>query len=575
MRKNKKLIIIISIILTLAIVSSVFAYLYLMTDMFKSDKQLFTKYFTQNMDFVQKTTNLKSIEAYKNLKNENKYESNTNIKINYSEGGEISNPLNNLNAKLNVQNNKEEQYIYADAQILYEDEEYLETEFIKEQNTYGIRFTDAIQQFITMENDENIDNIMMDENLTADQSQNIIDIINGEMNYEETINSLKNRYFNIITSKMANGEFKKQKNVDIMYNNTNIKANSYTLTLNSEQVEELLIEILNTLKNDNELLEIVNNKEQFVENIDEIIQRVKEEIEIPEVRITVYEYKKKAIKTIFEIGEYNISVETLEQDQGTTAKINCLDTNNENTIQLEIEMNKSNNEAEEKFEIITNVIQGDKKYIITFSNIIQLLQNQIVVNTEIGYNEDITTVSLSIENNINLNNNFEKKQTLNEENSKSISSLEGDKRKKIIENITSIVIEKTNERINLLKEKMSKNQSANTNVENGESQVEINKFNSKFEFYTGDNVSAENVKMLLDVVKNNINGYEFISTENSNEIEAENDKINLKITIQKDKTNEEAINEILEKISSNKKYKVSINYKEANGLIEYINITEI
>ena len=46
------------------------------------------------------------------------------------------------------------------------------------------------------------------------------------------------------------------------------------------------------------------------------------------------------------------------------------------------------------------------------------------------------------------------------------------------------------------------------------SQVEINKFNAKFEFYTGNEVSAENVKTLLTTVKDNLGSYEIKLDEN-------------------------------------------------------------
>ena len=50
MKKNNKLVIIISIILILGIVSAVFAYLYLMTDIFRTNQELFVKYFAKNIN---------------------------------------------------------------------------------------------------------------------------------------------------------------------------------------------------------------------------------------------------------------------------------------------------------------------------------------------------------------------------------------------------------------------------------------------------------------------------------------------------------------------------------------------
>lgn len=576
MRKNKKLIVIISVVLILAIASAVFAYLYLMTDIFKSNKELFAKYFGQNEEMLQKITDLKTVEVYKNLKNENKYESNTNIKISYSEGGEISNPLNNLTAKFNIQKDNQKQYTYVDSQILYDDEEYLETEFIKEQDVYGIRFPYAIQQFITAKNDENITEIMSDIGLTTEQSEDLINLFESKTNNNEKINTLKNKYFDIVKSTIVNGEFSKQKNAIITYNNNTVKANAYTVLLSSKQVENMLIEILNNVKNEADLID----KETIIKTIDETINKLSGEIEIPEIKITVYEYKQNTIRTVFDIDRNSILIENMEQNQELKTKIQYSNLSDESLVETEISISRTNYENEEKFEIIANITEGDDNYIITFSNIMQSSQGQMKVDTNIGYKQDITEVSMVIEKNVNIGQDFEKNHTLENGNSRSISSLEKQKREEVISKIKEIVAQKTIERTMLLAEKMGMNNNENEDAENVNeiSQVEINKFNAKFEFYTGEEVSAENVKMLLDVVKNNISSYEFLNfetPENSDSIIAENNKVNIKLNIEKDKTDEEGINKILEKIDTNKKYKVSINYKESNGLIEYINITEI
>lgn len=168
MKTNKKLIIIISIIVIVAIFSAVLAYLTMATDVFKSNKELFGKYIAQNVESFQKMVDSQTVQVYQNLKDENKYESNTNIKLTHSEGGEVSNPLNNLSAKMDIQKDNEEQYIYVDGQILYDNEEYLQAEVIKEQELYGIRFTDVAKQFVTVREDENFEKVA--NNIAKNQS---------------------------------------------------------------------------------------------------------------------------------------------------------------------------------------------------------------------------------------------------------------------------------------------------------------------------------------------------------------------------------------------------------------------
>jgi len=247
MRKNNKLIIIISIILVLALLGAVFVYLYLMTDMFKSNRELFAKYFAQELQTLEKITDLKTAEVYKNLKYQDIYESNTHIKIIDSEGGEVSAPLNNLSATLDIQKKAEEQYIYAIGQVLYEDEAYLNAEVIKDGAKYGIRFKDAAKQFVTIEKDEKLEAIANDIGIEATQLDEIINTIDGsqETTYEQKLYELKDKYLNIITRTISGGTFEKQKNAMITYNNVTTKTNAYTVLLSSDQIQNMLIEILN------------------------------------------------------------------------------------------------------------------------------------------------------------------------------------------------------------------------------------------------------------------------------------------------------------------------------------------
>ncbi len=108
-------------------------------------------------------------------------------------------------------------------------------------------------------------------------------------------------------------------------------------------------------------------------------------------------------------------------------------------------------------------------------------------------------------------------------------------------------------------------------------QVEINKFNAKFEFYTGNEVSPENVKALLSIVENNIESCEITTVENQEDIEnmkPEDIKYIFKLNIERNKTDQDGMAQVLEKISDDKKYKISISYKEENQLINYIIIEE-
>ena len=574
MKSNKKLIIVITIVLALVVTGAVGAYLYMRTDVFKSNKELFAKYFSQNAETFEKIIDLQVVKSYEELKNENKYESNTDIKIVHSEGGEISSTLNNLSAKLDVQKNNDEQYMYANAQVLFENEKYLETEIIKELKQYGIKFSDVAKKFVTIQNDENIQAIANDIGINNSQTEILIDIAEKikqkELNGQISI--LKDKYLNMITTGISNGTFEKQKNALITYNGVTTKTNAYSVQLTSEQVANILIEILNNAKSENEIfdkLQTVIDKETIVNLIDETIKKISEEIEIPSIKLVVYEQQQQTIRTVLEIGTYKITIENSEQNGKITSSISYLDSNKSTQYNVTLAKNRINNQ--EKMEVNINVTEGEEEFSIIAINNIQLLENAININTEISHKEDITTLSIILENQIKIGNDFEKKETLTADNNIILNNLEEETRKQFISQLK--------EKLKLLEEKILQINQTPNNTEGEEQmpQVEINKFNAKFEFYTGDEVSSENVKKLLDIVVNNFGDYEIteIDTGENNNANSKDKKINIKLNVEKDVINQEAINKVLENIKNNKKYKILIYYKEANGLIDYITITEI
>lgn len=555
MKNNKSLIIIISIILVLAIAGSVVAYLFIATDTFKSNQEVFAKYFTPNIETFEKIIDFDTVGVYKNLKDETKYESNTNVQIIHSEGGEVSSPLNNLSLKLDVQKDDEQQYFYGDAQILYEDQEYLEAEIVKEQEQYGIRFTDAFKQFVTINKEEDIETIANDIGIDAQILETLIKTMNGneEIVSEEQINESKDKYLNIIKTEISKGTFEKQKNAMITYNDVTTKTNAYSVSLSSEQVEKIWTEI-----SDNAIEDTV----------------------VPPAKITVYEQKQQTIRTVLEVGEHKVTIENSEQDGKLILKINYLSLSNDDLLECNVEISKTNSENQENFEIIANILNGEDTRTINLLIQTQLIDNTIEFDLELGHKQDITTTSLKLENTTTKGDSFDKKQTLNSDNYKSLSSISDEtKRKQIIDSLKGIVVQVTTERIGLIIGMLGLQSNENEEVVQEEiPQAEINNFNAKFEFYTGEEVSVENIKTLLDIVKENCSGHTIMSigpTEDTENLEEVEQKSVITLYIEEGTTNDESITKVLEEINDNKKYKVLISYKESNGLIDYITITEI
>ena len=583
MKSKKILIITLIIILVLAVAGTVFAYLFIATDTFKGDKELFAKYISQNSETLEKFTDLQTKKVYEGLKDEEKYESDTEIKATYSEGGEVSNPINNLSAKINIQKDNTEDYFYADGQISYGNEKYLEAEAIKDQEAYGVRFTDIVKQFVTVKNDSKLGEVAKDLGTDSVTLEKIMDVIDGKENATEEIISkedvqkIKDKYMNIITNAISNGTFSSNKDAKITYNNNTVSAKAYTVSLTSEQVEGMIVEILNNLKEEDKI------GEKYQDKINDIISNITDEKEIPAVKITVYEQNKKTIRTAIEITSLaKITVENTDENNELKTKIQISGISTETTEEYNIEITKKTDENQENVEAVLSVTNGDDTYQAGISNTLKNSDSEIQIKTIFEYKKDILTAALNLNNNIILGDSFEKKQTLSN-NNYVLNDATEESRQKVITQLKQVVPEKMTTRMGLLMEAIGLKQNNVTETEKPESemtQVDINKFNAKFEFFTGDEVTPENVKTLIGIAKENLGSYEINIVEdsqnsgNTTTTDPEKIKYSIKLKIEKGKTNEDGTNQILAKISDKKKYKVSIFYKEQNNMIDYITIDE-
>lgn len=590
MKSKKRLIIaiIIILILVLAIASAVFTYVYIKTDTFRTDQELFAKYISQNAETLQKFSDSQTIKQYDNLRNVEKFESNTKIKTTYSEGGEVSNSINNLYGTIFMQKDATDDYFYADGQVILDEQKYLESEIIKDKEVYGIRFTDVVKQFITVRDDNKFSDVASDIGIDSTKLEKIMNGIDGTVKATDAIatedetETLKNKYMQLVIDAIKQGKFASNKKAVITYNNNTINTKAYSVSLTSEQVENLLVQILNNLKTEDTILNnLQTSKEKYQEDIDKEINSLTSEKEVPTVRITVYEQSGSTIRTIVEIGTNKVIIENTETNGELKSNIQVSIINSDQTDEYKTQITKDSSENEENINLVTNVTKGDEQYTITWTNSMSAENTNIQFNSSLNYKKDILTASVVLQNEVAIDRDFDKKQELADNNNFVLNDAEENTRKNVIEQLKQKVPERWDTRISLLKEALGigETETSETEVPEAEmTQVDINKFNAKFEFYTGDEVSAENVKTLLNIAKNSLGSYEITpiqDPEHPDETDPDKIQYNFKLKIERNKVDEAGTNQILEKIGEKNKYKVSIFYKEQNKLIDYITIEDV
>ena len=596
---KKVAIIIILIILIIGICGGVFAYLFLATDTFKSEKELFFNYLTQNVETIKEIANSKTLENYNNLKNGQTYEENTTANIKYAEGGEISSPYNNLS--MTLKNQKDTDYNYKDFNIIFEEQSAVQIEGIQNSGNYGIRFSNLLKQFVSLENGQKIDGLEIeDEKLEAlnaiivDDSTYFQDMIFSK----QELQSLESKYITVISQILSQGSFSKQSKSTITVGSQSIQTTAYSVDLTGYQFQNLIIEILNNLKIDDIIIgkieAISGSSENYVNTIDSKIRQV-EDKDFKAVKIVVYEKGGVTQRTEMQSEDFNVIMDISIQNGNGNITFEYTSLNSENNSKT-LNISKQLTDTKENYAITFNVANGEEEYEINAT----LDSDFARTNLSFGYKKGITEITISLENNISTS--IEEKIELTSENNVILNELSEESLSATLNILNVQVPEKLKGRYELLIQKLQATELINEiknkyNIifgaevveeeqpqESGDNltgeetpsseaddltKTEINRFNAMFQFYSGTGISGSNVKQMVELSK------DYLESVNIEPIEGEKNKEKITLNIKLGSANVELANSIIERIDEQKKYEVSMTFNETNGILETITITQI
>ena len=386
-KKSKKIIVFVIILLLILIIISSLLLVYFLTDIFKGNKELFFKYISQISNnengFVEQ-----NVQTYLNKKNTNSYNNEGSFSINAVDSSvtNIEN-LNNFNisfsGKKDNTNSKKEQNI----SLNYSNNVTFPLVYRKIGNQLGIQTDYVGARFLTVEPDKL--NNLQGENIN--EIKNIIKIIGTLSNLtniqinQEQLNSYTNIFQNISEDKFSKL--------------SDLNGTGYRLTLQGSETQELVINLLETLKNDQALLENLNNYLKdyknstniTTNNIEELISNMKNNnyLNNENLEITVYKNNGKLSKILFSINELNLDIQKIITDENNIQYNVLLNTNynNENlTLNGKINLNNLNTEnVQETYELTLQ--KSDKNY--TYK-----LENNVNFSNDVSI-EDFTTENTS------------------------------------------------------------------------------------------------------------------------------------------------------------------------------------
>ena len=588
-RKKRITLIIVIVVLVLLIIGGIFTFLYLNTDMFKSNQTLFVKYLGKNSENIQDLQNIINKTEYDELLKTNPYNVTSEIKVNYTQNvgtteENNNNSINQLKMTIEGQTDNNNNYDYRNIKLLKNDEQVMQNEILHTSNNYGIKFTDLFNQYVVVEN-ENLKDLLKrigytDEQIefvpnSIDFSDNIIEEIKFS---NEDIESLINKYTSIITQNIGETSFQRQKNQVVEINGQNYLANAYSLVLTKEQLNNVYINILENLKEDeiilNKIDEIQNKinqltlgennqnlKNEFTQKIDLTIGRIRQtNIGTEETKIIVYENNGETISTSIQTQEYQINLNCLNgynelvfnENDTVTYKITI--ENVDNKLAINIENNKNQKKS---LSIERTYEENDKK------------KDE---NYKVLYEIDDKRLETNINKTIEIAPIMENAQVFNNDNAVVLNNLEDS----MMKEITNRVQTGLNEKIETVKqqinyqdiEQMLKDFEIMQNSEilssSGITETEKNRFNSSFELLKGEDLSGKDISASIQSVKNNLSTVEIV---NNNE---------LKIGVSRNQSNEENVNVLINFFdeNQNEKYDIDVEYDE-NGLVNQLIIKEV
>lgn len=592
-KKEKNMVLIISVIVVVLVIFAIIAsVLYFNTDMFKSKGDLFVKYIIGNIENTNNITNGENINEFNSKLGENKYTSNSNIKIKCTENvGEVSedskNSINDFNISINGKTDRSSNYDYKDIKISNQNEEKMQIEYVKDNDTYGVKFPELFQQYILADNSnlkELFENIGYEDSSKIPDKIEINDDIFSYINFSsDEVSQLKEKYTNLLQKEVSAKNISKESNQIIQIGEQKVKASSYTLTLTKEQMNNIFLKVLEEIKQDDIILNKLGNisdlediyytttknnnaenlKTKFVDDIEELIRKISStNIGNDATKITVYQSNKNTVKTVIEYTGYQISLDILNQNNTKYMEVNIQNDNTSSTKTIAYKEDSGNNILE-----ITNNIDGDINK-TTINNDINIEENKGSRDLTYTFEGNNNKVEITCKKNIEFVDKIDKENTsqnsikLNELSSENVTNITERIKSSVSEKVNSIFSDENKQDLNRILQIVGIKKQQQKIESEGTSEIEKNRFNSKYEILQGEDLESTRIIDLIDVAKDDMTNLEVVSGTK------------LKIQLEKNKGNSEIVDKLTNFIKAEQnernKYKVSVEYDDETGLVKDI-----
>ena len=584
MEKKLKIIIIL-LIVAMFLIAIIGGILYFTTDLLKSKEALFQKYLFQNVQNIATVFDVSTGEKYIDYIRNNDYTENTEMNFSYLETENDQEEIYKITAE-GISNNSENAF-YENIKASYGNEELANIELLRQNEVYGLRLSNLVQQFVSIENATMyyvVSNLGY--NGTYFQEKINPDNVNFSGLFdlsEEEINTLREKYSNAIFSDIDSKSYSSKNNVTITLSNTESLENAkqYTLTLSKTEVDKIYRKILNEAINDTIIL-------SKLEKIDNEIKEFG--IIVPEGESLKERYTKK-LQEIYDSIEYtgqNSQMITFNvyQYKGTTYRTSMktdageyiIDLNNKNGTELSYKTIKLTPEGEDvtlytlgkQADGLRHIAyeDNDKSYDISLKTVSD--ENKITEDGSFLYkSKNINQIKIDLQTVFDFSNKKQIERKFEENNNILLNNFESDTIENIFVSLNNRIIKQIDDKKAIINTKLlnnisiwiDKKETERKNIELNNLELKKQRFNNKFVLYEGENTDIATVTKLLKTAGKNMTNFEVI------------DGRHIKILIQSGVKNDEKAEQIINALSSQKyTYNIKMEYNE-EGYINAIDIS--
>lgn len=556
-KKNTKILLILIIIIVIIILAGV-GILVFATDIFKSDKEMFFKYMADIGD-PKKGFIDDGLKQYFEKKNNTPYNDEGEFSVNISSDNEQKKfeNVNNFNISFSGQVDTANSKAAQNISLNYSNDVKFPINYKQIENKMGLQTKYVGSKFVAIETEklnkfsEDLDDVeSYGEMVDKLQKMGKVELTEDEKSH------IKDTYITVINQQLEKDKFSKVKESDM---------SGYKLSLTGTDLQNVLVKLLETLKNDqttvdklNEYLKIQKNSAKITASqIDDAIKSIKDDTDFSDknFEIAVYQKNRDVCKLVIETTEGTIAIE--KKIEG-----------NQQNIVVSYEMKedkKSKISFSANFENLESLQNIKENY-----ELIMSLPEVAESSTTTDVDSKVVVYKYNFSNDVNFTDSATV-EDFSSDNSLMLTDYDSDQVSSFLNAVVERISEVNEQQMGQLGLEASENPIVNiipsiglylgnmnvlNQVNSNMSEAEINNFNQKFEAYESTNLKGVTVKGLLSTISLNNQ-----SEETSNEIKEIN------YNGEEYEASEQNITLIKGEIDTEKSYRVEFEKDQDTGLI--------